>query len=120
VPTSYTIDADRRLVTSLLWGPVTEEEVHNHNTQLRTDPLFRPGYRQLADMSGVTEVLVGTNLITETARDQFFDPGVSRAFVASADAAFGMARMYALHAENLGQTIKVFRARAEAEQWLGI
>jgi hypothetical protein len=120
MPFSHEIDAKRRLVTSLLWGPVSEDEVHEHNRQLRSDPQFNPRYRQLADMSGVTEILVGTKTIVETAQDQFFAPGVPRAFVASEDAAFGMSRMYASHAEGLGQTIKVFRERAEAEAWLGV
>jgi hypothetical protein len=31
-----------------------------------------------------------------------------------------MARMFALRAERLGQTIEVFRERAKAEEWLGV
>jgi hypothetical protein len=31
-----------------------------------------------------------------------------------------MARMFALRAEGLGQTIEVFRERDAAEDWLGI
>jgi hypothetical protein len=31
-----------------------------------------------------------------------------------------MARMYAVAAEQQGQTIGVFRARQEAEKWLGL
>ena len=120
MPATYTIDADLQLVTSLLVGPVTEAEIYEHNQRLRTDPSFDPAYRQLADMSAVSEVLVSTGLIVDTARDQFFNPGVPRAFVASGDAVFGMARMFAAHAEGLGQTIKVFRQRKEAEQWLGL
>jgi hypothetical protein len=120
MPATYIIDADRQLVTSLLVGPVTEAEVYDHNERLRTDPNFDPGYRQLADMSGVSEVLVSTGLIVNTARDQFFSPGVPRAFVACEDASFGMARMYAAHAESLGQTVKVFRDRGDAERWLGL
>jgi hypothetical protein len=120
MPATYTIDADRQLVTSLLVGPVTEAEVYDHNERLRTDPSFDPGYKQLADMSGVSEVLVSTGLIVDTARDQFFNPGVPRAFVACEDASFGMARMYAAHAESLGQTVKVFRDRGDAERWLGL
>jgi hypothetical protein len=120
MPASYTIDADRRLVTSLLTDPVTDADVYDHNERLRSDPEFDPGFIQLADMSGVTEILVSTRLIVDTARDQFFSPGVPRAFVASEDASFGMARMYATHAELLGQTIRVFRDRKEAETWLGI
>jgi len=85
-----------------------------------TDPTFNPGYRQFVDLTGITEIRVGTNMINETAHDQFFNPGVRRAFIASDDATFGMARMFALQAEGLGQTIEVFRDRGKAKEWLGI
>jgi len=71
-------------------------------------------------MTGITQILVGTKMINETAQDQFFKPGTPRAFIASEDATFGMARMFALQAEGLGQTIEVFRDRKKAEEWLGI
>ena len=120
LPTSYTIDTKNQLVTSRLWGAVTEDEVHEHNRRLRTDPDFVPSYRQLVDLTGITEIKVGTNLINETSLDQFFAPGTRRAFVASDDAAFGMARMFALRAEGLGQVIEVFRDPGKARDWLGI
>jgi hypothetical protein len=119
LPATYGIDRNRKLVTSRLWGAVTEAEVHDHNRRLRTDAAFDPSYRQLVDMTGITEVIVGKDMINETAMDQFFNPGTRRAFVASSDATFGMARMFALQAEALGQTIEVFRDMARAEDWLG-
>ena len=69
-------------------------------------------------MSDVTEVLVGADTIQATARDQFFSPGVRRAFVTSSDAVFGMARMFATISESAGQTIEVFRDMNAAEKWL--
>ena len=102
------------------WGSATEDEVAEHNRSLRTDPQFDPHFRQLTDITGITEILVSTKMIQETAHDQYFAPGALRAFVASDNAAFGMARMFALHAESLGQTIHVFRDRASAEKWLGL
>jgi hypothetical protein len=71
-------------------------------------------------MSGVTEILVRTGTIEDVSRGQLFTPGSPRAFVASADAVFGLLRKYQLHAESLGQTIQVFRSLQEAETWLGI
>lgn len=120
MPITYEIDPEQRLVVTRIWGPATESDVAKHNQSLRTDPQFDPHYRQLADMSGVTELLVSTKVIEETAHDQYFAPGVRRAFVASDDAAFGLARMFALYAEGVGQTIQVFRDRAAAESWLGL
>jgi hypothetical protein len=120
VPATYTIDRERQLVLSRIWGPATEAEVLEHNLRLKTDPLFDPTFRQFADMTEVTEILVSADTIEETAHDAFFAPGVRRAFVAKNDACFGLARMYALYAEGLGQLVHVFREAADAEAWLGL
>ena len=120
MPASYSIDPNQRLVISRIWGTVTNDEVRGHNRQLRTDALFDPRYRQLADMCDVTVSLVSTTTVQETARDQFFAPGTQRAFVVSDDASFGLCRMFATHAESFGQVITVFRERKAAEAWLGL
>jgi hypothetical protein len=120
LPVSYLIDQNHRLVFSRLSGTVTETEVHEHNRTLRTDPDFDPRYRQLVDCTGVTEILVGTPTISAISQDQFFAPGTRRAFIATSDVAFGLARMFALRAEASGQMIEVFRERRVAEEWLGI
>jgi len=120
LPVSYLIDQNQRIVFSFLSGSVTETEVHEHNRTLRTDPDFNPSYRQLVDCTGVTEILIGTATINAVSQHQFFAPGTRRAFIATSDVAFGLARMFALQAEGSGQTIEVFRERRVAEEWLGI
>jgi hypothetical protein len=120
LPISYDIDKKRRLVTSRLWEVVTNEEVDDHNRRLRTDPEFDPDYRQLIDLSGITEIRITTPKVTAAAHDQYFTPGTRRAFFARTDATFGMARMFATHAESSGQTIEVFRDRRKAEEWLSL
>lgn len=120
MPATYEIDPQHRLVTSRLWGAVTDQEVFDHNSRLRGDPRFNPTYQQLTDLTGVTEIGVSTGTINETSLDQFFAPGTRRAIVATDDAVFGMARMFALRAESVGQTIQVFRDEQQARDWLGI
>jgi len=120
LPVSYSIDPNQKLVMSRIWGTVTNDEVGQHNRQLRADPLFDPTYRQLADMSDVTVNMVTFNNVQETARDQYFAPGTRRALVVSNDTTFGLCRMYATYAEGLGQVVTVFRDRKEAEAWLGL
>jgi hypothetical protein len=120
LPSTYEIDPEQRLVTSRLWGPVEDSEVYEHNKQLRADPRFDPTYRQFVDLTGVTEIRVTTHMIIDTSLDQFFAPGTRRAMVATNDGVFGMARMFALRAEGLGQTIEVFRDEKPAREWLGI
>jgi hypothetical protein len=118
VPATYTIDTDRKLITTRIWGAATEDEILDHGQRLSSDPRFRPDFRQLVDMSELTEILVGSGLIRNASRTQFFSPGVRRALVANSEAAFGMARMYAIASEETGQTIQVFRDMAAAEAWL--
>ncbi|MFL5544798.1 MAG: hypothetical protein ACJ792_08825 [Gemmatimonadaceae bacterium] len=120
MPISYDIDGKQRLVISRLSGVVTNDEVYNHNKRLRTDPQFDPNYRQLIDLTGITEVRIDTSTVTASAQDQYFTPGARRAFIASTDVTFGLARMFALRAEASGHTIEVFRERRQAEDWLGI
>jgi hypothetical protein len=120
MPASYSIDPEHRFIMSRIWGAVTNDDVDQHNERLRSDPLFDPTYRQLADMSGVTLNLVSADNVKETARDQYFTPGTRRALVVSDDTTFGLCRMYATYAESLGQTVSVFRERKEAEKWLGL
>jgi hypothetical protein len=107
-------------VITRIWGTATDEDIHEHGRRLRADPRFDPTYKQLADISEVTEILVSTSTIEEISRGQLFTPGTPRAFVASNDAVFGLLRKYELHAESVGQTVAVFREREAAEKWLGL
>lgn len=118
MPASYAIDTERKLVLSRIWGSPTEEEILDHGRRLRADPRFQPDFRQLLDMSELKEILISPHNVRQAARDQFFSPGARRALVAHSDAAFGMARMYALASEVEGQTIEVFRDFCAAEAWL--
>jgi hypothetical protein len=120
VPASYTIDTDRKLVVTRIWGAATEDEIYDHGQRLRNDPQFRPEFRQLVDMTELTEIRVGSGVIRDASRNQFFAPGVRRAVVANSEAAFGMARMYAIASEMEGQTIEVFRDMNAAKAWLNL
>jgi hypothetical protein len=103
-----------------IWGAATEDEIIDHGLRLRNDRQFRPDFRQLVDMTELTEIRVGSGVIRDASRDQFFSPGARRAIVANSEAAFGMARMYAIASENSGQTIQVFRDIEAAEAWLNL
>ena len=120
MPATYSIDTERKLVISRAWGVMTSADVREHRRALRSDPLFDRSYRELVDMSGITEDLVDLGAKQEMSQDQLFAPGVRRAWVAPDDYPFAMARMYATAAEKRGQAIGVFRSRKEAEEWLGL
>jgi hypothetical protein len=113
-----TIDARRGLVVTRLIGPVTEDEVEDHNSRLGIDPQFKPYYKQLVDLSELTEILYDSEAVRDTAQRHVFLPGVKRALVAFTEAAYGMSRMFATQSESAGQNIRVFRDIASAEEWL--
>jgi hypothetical protein len=120
LPISYSIDPAQKLVTSRIWGIVTNDEVDEHNRQLRSDPLFDPNYRQIADMTGVTRNMVTFDNVRQTAQDQYFTPGARRALLVADDTTFGLCRMFETYAESTGQVLSVFRDRKQAEDWLGL
>ena len=120
MPISYSIDPEQKLVTSRIWGVVTNDEVDEHNRQLRSDPTFDPTYAQIADMTGVTRNMVTFSNVQQTARDQYFTPGARRALLVSDDTTFGLCRMFATYAESVGQVLTVFRDRKEAEDYVGL
>jgi hypothetical protein len=119
MPNSYTIDRVRRLVRSRAWGLLSNDDLREHYAKIAADPSFQPSFRQLADLRQVTALTVDARTIAENAGIPVFDPKVRRAFIASSDVAFGLARMFATYAEErAAQNIQVFREMDAAEAWL--
>ncbi len=120
MPADYVIDAQNRIVHSRAWGEFTEADVHDHRKRLTTDPLFDSTFRQLADFSAVTRLsLTYASVHALTCTDPW-DANSRRAFVAPADAVFGMARMYEMLLDGHKGNIAVFRRTEEAERWLRV
>jgi hypothetical protein len=119
LPISSEIDTDRGIVLTRLDGLVPEDEVADHNRRLGEDPRFKPHYRQLVDLTGLTEIAFDTGAVKRAAEKHVFAAGTRRAIVAPSDAAFGMSRMWATQSEPAGQRIEVFRDIEAAKAWLG-
>jgi hypothetical protein len=120
VPATYRIDAARSLVYSRYQGVLTDDELQRQQAALGEDPAFDARFRQLVDVRDVTDIRVAAATIAAVARRTNFRPGTWRAIVAAAEAPFGVARMFALYAENRAQVVRVFHGIAEAEAWLGL
>jgi hypothetical protein len=108
------------LVRSRGWGNLSGADVAAHYRAIAADPVFDPTFDQLADLREVADFTISSPQVREDALLAVFAPSARRAFVASSDLAFGLARMYGLHAESAQQNIQVFRELAEAERWLGL
>jgi hypothetical protein len=115
---SYAIDRTRHLVQIRLFGKVSIADLQDLQRRVGLDPAFAPDLHTLTDLSEVTEVDVESFAIAAAASTPLFALGVRRAIVAPTDLLFGLARMYASHAERGGGQIHVFRDRAAAEGWL--
>jgi hypothetical protein len=118
MPMSHSVDAERRLVFCRGWGVLSNQDLHEHYRQIELDPSFRPYFRQLGDLRDVTRLTVDSTAIAAAASLPVFAPGTRRALIAESDIAFGLARMFASYAEDIGQLVRVFRNASDAEAWL--
>jgi hypothetical protein len=118
MPSSYQIDVIQQLVRTRAWGELTNENLRDHYHRLAVDPRFRPTFRQLTNLDEVITFAIKHWMIAEAASWPVFDVGTRRAVVAASDVAFGLARMFSLNAERVGQNVRVFRLEGEAEEWL--
>lgn len=118
VPTAYHIDAEHQVVRSRAWGVLTDVESSEHYRRLAAEPAFQRTYRQVCDLRGVTALDLSADAIRGLAQSSVFAVGVRRAFVASDDTSFGLARMLQTFCDIEGSEVGVFRSLAEAEAWL--
>jgi hypothetical protein len=115
---NYRIDDARRIVMTRGWGVVSTRDLQDLTSRILLDPRFDPAYRSLADLSEVTEVLVNTMSMAETATTPLFVSGTRRAIVAASDLVFGMASTFASISLRAGHEVRVFRRMSDAEAWL--
>jgi hypothetical protein len=120
MPITHTIDAERRLVRSRIWGVVTEAETRASVAALLNDPSFDPTFAQLADMRELIRVDVGASTIRDMAVMHLFDPESRRALVVTSGLQRGIAHMTTTYADLGDQQIALFEDVVEAERWLGI
>jgi len=120
MPYSFVIDRERRLVLSTVWGEITLRTIMDHQDTLERHAAFDPTFRQLADFTGVTKVLLDAEEIRTVATRRVFSPGSRRAFVTATAEVFGLARMYSTYMELYGDVrdLRVFTDKEEALRWL--
>jgi hypothetical protein len=115
---NYRIDDARRLVLTRGWGVVSTRDIQDITSRILLDPRFDPAYGSLIDMSEVTEVLVNTMTMAETAAAPLFALGVRRAIVAPADSVYDLAVRFSGIFARSGQEMRVFRRLPEADAWM--
>jgi hypothetical protein len=96
VPADYRIDPEARRIHTRLAGRLTDAELAGMEARLRADPAYAADHDHLIDATGVTELAVtgaGLRHIVAVTPNGTGCAG-RRVIVASADAVYGLARMF--------------------------
>jgi hypothetical protein len=87
--------------------------------ELLHDPDFSPGFSQLWNLTQVTKVELTGEEVRRIARRSIFSSESRRAILVSSDLVFGMARMFGIFRDIVGESgIRVFRNLDEALDWV--
>lgn len=116
----YRIDPLRGIVFATGRGSLTAAEIESVLRRIRRDDQFRSDLPALIDLSGVANLDVSAAEVRDVARNDPFGPGSRRAIVAPTDAVYGVARMYQMLRDDVGEEIEIFRTTPEARHWLGL
>ena len=115
----YKIDKERRLVMSTGSGVLTLADLMAHQEKLLADPDFSPDFSQLWDLTNITEVELTSKDVHRLAQRSIFSPDSRRAILVSRDLVFGLARMFEIYRDILGENgIRVFRNLDDALEWV--
>lgn len=107
MPASYVIDLRNGVVLSTAHGVLTDAEMLQHQTRLRSDPLFRPDLDQIFDFTNVDEADLSAAMVQRLADRNPFGAGSRRVFVVRTPVMLGMMRMYQMLSERDGDTLRV-------------
>jgi hypothetical protein len=119
MPAYFKIDKERRLVMSTFSGAFTLADGLSHQEKLLRDPDFAPSYSQLLDCTHVTKIELGPEDVRRLAQKSIFSSDSRRAILVTGDLAFGLARMFLMFRESLGEKgVRVFHDLEEALYWV--
>ena len=124
MPISYFVDREHRVVRTEGDGKLTEAEIVQVSREQFQDSEAEPGFDRLIDLRKVEILGVFTQSVRrwpEVLRSKGDAAVTSRvAIVASADAVFGMARMFEIAQGKSHFEVRVFRDMKPARDWLNL
>ncbi len=123
MPLSHRVDRDAGVAFATATGALGDEEVLDFAKRMANDPEFRSGVHELIDLRAADLRAVTSRTLRRVAEIfAAFDTAATRgriAFVAPADVAFGLSRMYQAYRTDAVE-VRVFREMDEARAWLGL
>ncbi|HKP04648.1 MAG TPA: hypothetical protein VJU77_14950 [Chthoniobacterales bacterium] len=111
----FIILSEHQVVFSYGWGILSFADLEEHRRRLTQDAAFDATFRQIANLTDVTEMRFSNDQIWSLAREPVLAPRSLRAVVAG-DKQYGFARIF--HGYSEGQNVRVFRQLKEAVDWL--
>ena len=124
MPIDYEWDEKAGLISTRLWGEVTDADIDAHTRKLFQDSRLAPPLLEIIDTRDVGKMNITARSLKKMAdaagvfKEKF--SGQRSAIVAPTDVMFGMARMYEMLSESAGSPIQIcaFRTFEDARAWL--
>jgi len=124
MPITHRFDASLNVLFVEMHGILTDQDILQYAKVATTDTEVPGPYHELIDVREVQVPEASTDSLRRVAatfRDaERAAEGVKIAFVASSDAAYGIARMYQAFRTGSQAAFHVFREMGEARSWLGL
>ena len=116
---SYEVDPARRLVVSRASGVFTPDDVIAVRMQVAGDATFDPTFDQIIDLTNATELRFDYDEMLAVAASSLSQAVVRRAVVARTAEQHGVACIFQVASEAVGQRVDIFKTFDEATDCLG-
>ena len=121
---TYLVDQERRLGAVRLEGQVTGKEVAEVSFLLFQHPDWQPGFCELWDARGITELLVTLEEVRRVAaieKEHLGEIGMGRvAIVVARDLEYYLGRLYTAFVQDTERPVRLFKSIDKARHWLGL
>ena len=124
MPVTFTVESDKGYFLSTYSGKLSEKELLRSWDQFFENGLWKPGLKELVDLSLAHPGDITGDFIRRLAHfTNYFYAGksintVKVAIYAPEDIDFGLSRMYETLTDTSAEEVMVFRDRQKAELWL--
>lgn len=115
--TAYSIHPDRKLVVVTFGTCVTAADIVRYAKLLQADPLFKPQFSEIVDLTTVEQLDLQSDDFLRLADEiDPFSPDAKRAFVARSSVQKHAARMHKILRSK--RNIEIFPSLQDAERWI--